>query len=101
MALPDWPDDGQVLSARRPWPAAAARTWQYLRQGPAPGREHSRAAIRADLEGPECPHAPALRVPARPVLVQLGEMAGQVHVAAPARTRPGRHPVRFRAARAG
>jgi hypothetical protein len=46
------------------------------------------AAGRADLEGPNGRDVPSLRVPQGRLLVQLGQMAGQDGVAAPAG--PGR-----------
>src|SRR5258707_6114512 len=98
MALPGRQVYRPVHRPGQPWTAAAARAGQLFRARPGPRRADPHPARRADLEGPVGADVPALRVPAGQLLVQLGQMAGEVDLADAAGTWPDRDQVSVRAA---
>src|ERR1700685_559522 len=97
MFLPAGPDDGPVRGPGQQRPADAARPGQYLHPRPGPAPADPGPARRPDLEGPGRPDVPALRVPARCLLVQLRALAGQVDLADPGGPGPDCRPVGVRA----
>src|SRR5258707_11840654 len=100
MALPGRQVYRQVHGPGHARTTSATRAWQLLRARPGPRRADPRPAQRADPEGPVGADVPALRVPARQLLVQLGPLASEVDLADAPGTWPDRDQVSVRAARA-
>jgi len=98
MALPGREVYRQVHGPGHARTTSATRAWQLLRARPGPRRADPRPAQRADLEGPVGADVPALRVPARQLLVQLGPLASEVDLADAPGTWPDRDQVSVRAA---